>query len=106
MTSAHSIPVRNVLALSARSAWFRWFCQACGKVAAAVHRTSQDHVVSNHFIEQDVLVKRTQEDEEAPRREPRMGEPTARPEERVFRQQEAGGFHGVQITVGNLPSPH
>ena len=70
----------------------------------AVHRPAHHHTVAADFIENDVLLERTEHDKGTPVPQARMNEVATRPKLRVLAEELTGGFHCGEVMFRHLPT--
>src|SRR5438067_1831656 len=68
-----------------------------------VHGAAHNHILAGHFVEQDMRLEGAENKKEAPVMDAGMTEPATRPEQRMSFQQLAGGFHGLEVSLGHIP---
>src|SRR5947208_9896988 len=67
----------------------------------AVHRPAHHHTVAADFIDNDVLLERTEHDKGTPVPQARMNEAATRPKLRVLAEE----LTGLPLRRGNVPPP-
>jgi hypothetical protein len=99
--ACHQVGSHHPVSHSLRSWWFE---QTAWQVAMAVHCAAHDHIIARHFVEEDVLFERAENNEESPVAKPRVIEAAARPKQRMLSEKLAGGLHGSKIMLGHIPA--
>lgn len=77
--------------------------EALWQIAPAVEGTSHDYVAVDDFIEKDMDVKGTHNDEESPCGEAGMRQPGNGAEQRLALEECAGACNGCKVAIGYVP---
>ena len=69
-----------------------------------VHGPLHHHAGSGHLVEKDVLLEGAKNEEEPPTAQAWMIETAAGSQARMLIEEAAGGFHGIEVAIRNLPT--